>query len=674
MDSIVVVLSVLLMTTSISAQSAKTNQTENATSVSCTIVLANNITTSLLRHYFKSNTSSGTVYMVYFRLKYTNKDGSVNTFGIQMEDTFEPDLWVWAAGKGKNLLRLPIDYRILSLGLLTIQAANVEINFDSSTYECLESLPTSLAIHSIGKYITENVTANESSINIDTQGPIICRSVFAFEHNLYGKKGIGFDCCAPSGGSIYVCDQSYSDAYELVWYGPIVLMCFIYLIGIVHFYKLYKKSFQQVQVRRLAGFHKTVEEIKMDVFNRIVLNTERWARIQTPEALIALRERCGLLDIIGIGKKNHSNIVIFLRIIFTICLFLGYYGIWGIFLRVYYDQLGSTMKRLDDSQKVFLNVIGHIGWIFCRKDLGIYYYSIFEVIYTALVPFFVLYSIASIWYKKKVSMMQLDPNKPLQPTYRIFYRFCNTSCGIALQYVTVLLTVVHFVFLGGVFLSYLIYMVGLGIFANIDVVSPWLIPIALFIHFLSTVFDPAYVKYKSVKESLFSICFEEFRSLIIKQNKEIFLPRDLIENFYIPNSRSLLYACFLKLLWVLSLLLLLLLVVLTLQYPYNTKLTSIVPFLGVQVIFVLPYLTKIMYVNNQVSPLEETVMKKDLHNYVKQYIKDRPELKIDETQLNGKDSESGNSLQINSELQNRLGIDTDVLVSAATEVVKKMKI
>ena len=611
--------------------------------------------------------------MVYFRLKYTDSNGSVNTFDIQMADTFEPDLWVWAAGKGKNLLRLPIDHKILSLGLLAIQTANIEINFDSSTYECLESLPASLAIHSIGKYITENITANESSINIDTQGPIICRSVFAFEHNLYGKKGIGFDCCAPSGGLIYVCDQSYSDAYELVWYGPIVLMCFVYLIGIVHFYKLYNKSFQQVQLRRLVGLHKTLQEIKVDVFNRIVLNTERWVRIQTPEALIALRERCGFLDVIGIGKKSHSNIVIFQKVVFAMCTLVSYYAVWGAFLRVYHDQLGTTIKRINDSQTVYLNVVGHIGWIFCRKELGIYYYSVFEVIYTALVPIFALYSYASIRFKDKLG--NVDSGSAVGVKSLFLYQFCTSRCGIILQYVATFLTIVHFIFLGGVFLAYLIYMVGLGIFANIDVVFPWLIPLTLFLHFFSTVFDPAYDYYKIVKESLFCMCFENFQCLIIKQNRELFLPRDLIENFYVPNTRSLLYSIFLKIFWVLVFILLLLLVVLTLQFPYNTKLTSIVQFLGVQVVFVLPYLAKIMYVSNQISPLENTIMRKDLFSYVEQYINERPELKDahknEDASSNGKQISYGTNRR--AEIGAELGINTDVIANAATEALKRIK-
>ncbi|ESO00556.1 hypothetical protein HELRODRAFT_192523 [Helobdella robusta] len=608
------------MTSWSSSTTDQLTEADNITSYKCPITFADNVTGDILRQQFKMNTSGGIVYMVYFKLRYQNFDGNTAVFNISGPDTFAPDLWAWVAGKGKNLLRLPLDHKILSLGLLTIQSADMEVKFSYETYSCFKSIPYASTKHIIGKFISENVTSNGTSINADTEGPVICRSVYAFYHVFYGLKGVGFDCCMP-GKVLYTCEQGYSDAFEIVWYGPIALMGLIYIIGIVHFYKLYKKNFNQVEVRKLSGLKKTVDEIKHDIVNRIVVNTEKWARIQCPEALIALRERCGILEVLGVGKSEHAKIISFCRIMFSIFLFLAYYGIWGIFLRVYYDLLKDVYPHFKDSETVFLNIIGHIGWVFCPKKLGIYSYAIFEVVYTAVVPFLALYIYLTIRAKK---LIVDERSKKCCFKYLLF---CDSTCGRGIQFLFIVLLLIHFVMLGGVFLTYVVYLVALGVFANIDVVSPWVIPITVCFHLFSTSFDPAYAKYKHFKDSLFCICFEEFKTLIIKQNKEIFLPRDLIEDFYIPNSRNLIYSCFLRIFWILTFMFLLVLVVLTLQYPYNTKLNSLVPFLGVQVVFVLPYLTKFMYVSQTSSPLEDTVLKRDLRDYISQYIKQRPELK-----------------------------------------------
>jgi hypothetical protein len=46
----------------------------------------------------------------------------------------------------------------------------------------------------------------------------------------------------------------------------------------------------------------------------------------------------------------------------------------------------QTIQRLNDTQTVFLNVIGHFGWLLCRPELYIFRYAVFEAVYTLLIP------------------------------------------------------------------------------------------------------------------------------------------------------------------------------------------------------------------------------------------------------------------------------------------------
>jgi len=66
-------------------------------------------------------------------------------------------------------------------------------------------------------------------------------------------------------------------------------------------------------------------------------------------------------------------------------------------------------------------------------------------------------------------------------------------------------------------------------------VSPWIIPLGICFHFFVTVFDPVTNLYKNIKDTFFTVCMDSFKELVIRQEKIIFIPRTLLEQFYIPR-------------------------------------------------------------------------------------------------------------------------------------------
>lgn len=78
--------------------------------------------------------------------------------------------------------------------------------------------------------------------------------------------------------------------------------------------------------------------------------------------------------------------------------------------------------------------------------------------------------------------------------------------------------------------------------------------------------------------------------------------------------------------WVLAFLILMVLVILTVQYPYNNQTSSIVSFLGVQVVFVLPLLAQFMNSGASISPLEQQILTSDIEQFIKNYVKQHPEI------------------------------------------------
>jgi hypothetical protein len=177
--------------------------------------------------------------------------------------------------------------------------------------------------------------------------------------------------------------------------------------------------------------------------------------------------------------------------------------------------------------------------------------------------------------------------------------------------------------LAGPFVAYVIYFFGLGVFANIEIVSPWIMPIVICINFFAKSFDPVTNLYRCIKNMFFSVSLQRYNKLVIRRQHEIFLPRDLIDKFYIPRSRPEIYSSLLRIIWILAFAMLLILVILTIQYPHYHQTDSSMSFLGVQIIFVLPLLAQFMNSGGLMSPLEKRILRSDIEEYIQQELSKR---------------------------------------------------
>lgn len=599
----------------------------NKPNLNCSLVLANNNQSyRLLRQTFQGFATSLKM-VVYFNFKTQNRTGGISPISASGPDSFASDAWVWATSKGKNLLRMPLDYSIMSLGLLTINTYQMDIILHPASGECLSAVDYRYASHLLAQFIAENITENGTTVGLAREGPVVCRSAFAFGHGIFGEKGIGFKCCSPPirPGDWYDCQTPYTVSWELVWYGPVVLLCWIYAIIFIHLYRLYRHAFVKRQIRQLSGVEQTILEIKQDIVTRIVNGSSLFASIRDPDELVSLRERVGFLDAFGVSRSSQFTVTFVSRIIFVTLLLTMYYAVVGLLIEQYRIQLKEVLLELNDTSTAYLNVVGHLGWLFCSKDLSIYYIAVFETIYTVILPFFVFVVYIFIIYKDAAKSFSNDPQKTELSAYkRSVLRFVSSKCGRVFHVVCLFLFVIYIVLIAGVFIAYIVYFSTLGVFANIEIVSPWIIPVIISINFFATAFDPVYYQYNFYKEMFFSICLQTYKQLTIRRQKEVFLPRDLLDTFYIPKSRATVYTCVLRILWILSFVFLLLMVILTLQYPYYHQTDAIVSFLGVQVVFVLPLLAQFVYNNNRYSSLEETIIHRDVVLYIKNYLKNHP--------------------------------------------------
>lgn len=601
-------------------------QYSNKPNLTCRLVLANNQSYLSLRQTFQSFATSLKL-VVYFNIKTQNRTGGINPITATGPDSFASDVWVWATSKGKNLLRMPLDYNIMSLGLLTIDTYQIDVVLHSRSGECLSAVDYRYASHLLAQFIAENITENGTTVGLTKAGPVVCRRAFAFNHRIFGERGIGFKCCSPPllPGDWYNCQTPYTVSWELVWYGPVVLMCWIYAIAFIHFYRIYRHAFVKRQIRQLSGVEQTILEIKQDIVTRIVQMSDLLGRIRDPDELISLRERVGFLDAFGVSRSSQYRVTYVSRIVFVTLILTSYYAIIWLLIEQYRIQLKDLLLELNDTSTAYLNVVGHFGWLFCRRNLAIYYIAILETTYTVILPFFVFVVYIFIVFKDAAKTFSIDPQKAqLSACKRSVLVFVSSKFGRVFHVVCLFLFLIYIVLIAGVFIAYVVYFSVLGVFANIEIVSPWIVPLIISINFFATALDPVYYQYNFYKEMFFSICLQAYKQLTIRRQKEVFMPRDLLDTFYIPKSRVTVYRCVLRILWIMAFVFLLLMVILTLQYPYDHQTDSIVSFLGVQVVFVLPLLAQFVYNNKRYSSLEETIIHRDVVLYIKNYLKTHP--------------------------------------------------
>jgi len=139
------------------------------------------------------------------------------------------------------------------------------------------------------------------------------------------------------------------------------------------------------------------------------------------------------------------------------------------------------------------------------------------------------------------------------------------------------------------------------------------------------------------------------------------------------RSRPVIYSSVLRILWVMAFVILLILVILTIQYPYYHQTDSIVSFLGVQVVFILPLLAQLMNSGQVMSPLEQQILASDIVDYVKHFKQQHPASDsgdVNDNNRHGDDEETGIELAGGAEGESvSLG---DVVTSAGQVILNRM--
>ena len=113
------------------------------------------------------------------------------------KDEFLSDRWVWARKISEPMLSLSFDYDILSLGLLTYQVRQMDLQLDDQPSGCLATLNSSCQNMVIGRMLlNETKYSSGSAVSHDTD--VVCVAVLEEKIDLYSEYFDGtvvYHCC-----------------------------------------------------------------------------------------------------------------------------------------------------------------------------------------------------------------------------------------------------------------------------------------------------------------------------------------------------------------------------------------------------------------------------------------------------------------------------------------------
>jgi hypothetical protein len=436
-------------------------------------------------------------------------------WGLPSNDSiyiFDPDWWSWYLEEAGSLIDMPLDYDILSLGLLSLRMKKYDLKFSSSPPGCLSALSYECKRQIVQETII-NITAHDKNSEVE----MLCQSTIQEISLLTGNKvGVSKRCCKrdslKNGSGRYSTDGAWHGRHHQVRrllvfiFGTVLPLFSIPLVmawadfkpldvghGFVEYasnklckvchYKLRGSSDQQPMDKRTV----ITRDVELIEFEGPVMTLTSIARSNFP---------------IKLGKIK-----------FTVFFLLQYIPI-GLWL-YYYNEKKDTMKYLDSWEKVMFNLrFNPFSWLHTNPNFWPYKFAIFLIVlnilsFTGLCIWWLLESttirkafmnliIKSSLYGKSRGGKKFKIRRMEIPLEKIF-----RNLFIAL-FVTMMVGTYMVVF--SLFHS-AIYVIG-GVVVNIEMVASWLTGIALVIYYVNKSYTGVKGKYTDIKRLVFEECLQ----------------------------------------------------------------------------------------------------------------------------------------------------------------------
>ena len=138
---------------------------------------------------FRLKASEKGVRIIYLNLKIGNN--SYNP--LDLPDEIQTNGWMWAPSITEPMLSLPLDFDVLSLGLLNYQVRSMTVPLRDEPSGCLAGLNSTCQNMAVGSALLDNVTRS-SSVKLSRRTEVVCVLIIKKElHSNY--RSIKYHCC-----------------------------------------------------------------------------------------------------------------------------------------------------------------------------------------------------------------------------------------------------------------------------------------------------------------------------------------------------------------------------------------------------------------------------------------------------------------------------------------------
>ncbi|XP_074656474.1 uncharacterized protein LOC141909768 [Tubulanus polymorphus] len=449
-------------------------------------------------------------HVVKFRLSGLNV--SIESLAAVDKTTFNPFWWSWVSSAGQFVLNMPVDYHLLSLGLLSLRIEEQTLNISSRPSSCESKLGPkcfNLMIHRLLRRFTRKPNTFHTVPNVTFDlgsDDFICRSAFTHTWLTGETVGIGLDCClegvlddSSSLCPAHMTSRSYRAKRLVLFFCGVLLPIFAIVMAIAwpsfHPWKFTEVLTAEFTNRRIKFDHFRVEPeptggLLSDAY--ILTNPDELMSYSTPVSLTMFMQLPNINR-----KKLRVTLLILCQYIFIITTVVLYHS--G---SVAY---GYTTKQLDTTEKIVFNLLNiPIAWIYTRSDLWPFKVGVLMIVLVAISTMLLicwwLFESSTIrkftlrWIKNAFLHENVVHKLPS------IERFLHNLLVFALVVVVIgtypiVFTLFHIP----------VYVVS-GIVINVDIVAPYLTGSAIFFYYAHRAFGKLSKRYTEIQRYVFEYC------------------------------------------------------------------------------------------------------------------------------------------------------------------------
>ncbi|XP_064627548.1 uncharacterized protein LOC135487584 isoform X2 [Lineus longissimus] len=470
-----------------------------------------------IKHMFEQDVVSWGILGVNFWVKGIDWDSPSN----DSDDVFNPNWWSWYLEEAGSLIDMPLDYDILSIGLLSLRIKDYDLEFTSSPPGCLSALPYSCKRQIVHEKLLMITQRDEA-----THDELICQTAMHEKSLLTGNTvGLSKKCCKreslKNGTDEYTKDGAWQGRHYSV------KRLLVFLFGTVLPLFSIPLVMAWADFKPLDVGHGFVDYASNKLCKFCHFKLRGSSNLQPLDQRTVIMRENDLIEFEG-PVMTLTSIADFDfpikagKMKFTILFLLQYIPI-GLWL-YYYNEKKDSMKYLDSWEKILFNLrFNPFSWLCTDPQFWPYKFALFLIVLNSMsfVGLCIWWLLESAAIRK--AFMNLLIKSSLYGKFKGRGKFKARRTGVPLEkifrnlfialFTTIMIGTYMVVFS---FFHSAIYTIG-GVVVNIELVASWLTGLALVIYYVNKSYTGVKAKYTDIKRLVFeeSLLWKVYKGSIL---------------------------------------------------------------------------------------------------------------------------------------------------------------